>query len=262
MSSMHTSVETPPAPVPMDPRIRQRRIDVRRAAGRRRRRVVVAGTTLLGALVLVYGVTRSPLLDVDAVKVRGLDRTPVDEAVVAAGLGGGQQMTDLDLARVRTRVEALPWVRAVEVRRDWPGTVTIAVTERRAVGLLVAPSGEHFAFIDADGRILGHAPPEAGDLALIVGAGEVPAPGLHIVGAAEALRLLAALDGRPAVAELHVRAPFVEAVLKGGAVVQFGHGDELEDKIVALRTLATRVDLSTVAVIDVRVPSAPALTRR
>lgn len=259
---MDTTAEPTSARVPIDPRIRQRRIEVQRAAGRRRLRILIVGLGVLGAGLAAYGLTRSPLLDVDAVYVRGAAQTPAAEVVAAAGLDGKRQMTDLDPRQTAARVEALPWVARADVHRDWPGAVQISVVERRPIGLVMAPSGVHFAYVDAHGQILDHAPGKAEELPVIAGALEVPAPGHHVEGLDDALRVLTALGDEPAVAEVHVEGDEVLAVLQSGAHVRFGPMDELAAKVTALRTLIARVDVGSAAVIDVRVPSAPALTRR
>jgi len=247
----------------MDPRIRQRRVDVQRAAGRRRLRMLVGAAAVVASGFGVYGLTRSPLLDVEAVKVRGLHHTTAGQVVGAAGLDAPRQMSDVDVRAVGARVEALPWVRRATVRRDWPGAVEISVVEREAAAVVVAPSGQHFAYLDETGQVLGHAPGGGHDLAVIAGVAEVPAPGHHLDGAEVALAVLRAVDDHPSVAEVHLRGVFVDVVLAEGTVVVFGEQQtELRDKVVALRTIAGRVDLTEVAVIDLRVPSAPALTRR
>ncbi|MGI9033123.1 MAG: hypothetical protein ACR2HY_05490, partial [Acidimicrobiales bacterium] len=57
--------------VPIDPRIRRRQLQVRRAEGRRRLRLLVATSIVVAVLGAGWGLTRSPLLDVDRVTVQG-----------------------------------------------------------------------------------------------------------------------------------------------------------------------------------------------
>jgi hypothetical protein len=47
----------------------------------------------------------------------------------------------------------------------------------------------------------------------------------------------------------------------GGSSVELGPHDELDAKLLAVRTVLTQVDLACPATIDVRVPSVPVLTR-
>ncbi len=208
-----------------------------------------------------YGTTRSSLLDVDAVKVRGVKNTEAADVAAAGGFTQRRQMIDVDTRAVAVLVESLPWVRNAAVRRDWPGTIEISVSEREPAAVVVAPSGEHYAYVDGGGRVLGHAPAGTAELVLIHGLREVPAPGQRLDGADAALAVLRALGGRPAIAEIRAAGTSVEVVLPEGAVAIFGDDSELRDKVVALRTISARVDLAGVTTIDLRVPSAPTLTR-
>ena len=55
-------------------------------------------------------------------------------------------MIDVDTKAVAQRVLAVPYVKFVEVNRDWPGTVTIKVTERTPI--VAVSIGQEFAFLD------------------------------------------------------------------------------------------------------------------
>ncbi|MCA1692024.1 MAG: FtsQ-type POTRA domain-containing protein [Actinobacteria bacterium] len=127
-----------PRPISMDPRIRRRRIEVRRHEGRRRFRILA----LVTVMVLLSGAgwlaVRSPALDVDAVEVEGATRTPAEVIRRTAGLPAGAPMIDIDEGRAAMLLKALPWVEEARVERRWPGTVEIQVTERspRAVRAL------------------------------------------------------------------------------------------------------------------------------
>jgi cell division protein FtsQ len=56
----------------------------------------------------------------------------------------------LPLAEVEERVRQNPWVGAVQLRKELPDRLHVAVTERRPVALLLA--GEDLAYADRDGR--------------------------------------------------------------------------------------------------------------
>ncbi|MCA1656298.1 MAG: FtsQ-type POTRA domain-containing protein, partial [Actinobacteria bacterium] len=111
-----------PARLPIDPRIRQRRIAVRRDEGRRRLRLLVAAVatvTLAGAGVAA---THSALLDVDHVVLTGAAHTSRGDVLAAAGFDHHRFMVDVDGAAIGRRVRALPWVGRAQVARRWPGT--------------------------------------------------------------------------------------------------------------------------------------------
>jgi cell division protein FtsQ len=76
------------------------------------------------------------------------ERVAPDEVfrAVRAQLGAG--FVSIDLAAARAAVEALPWVATASVRREWPGTLRISISEE----VPVATWGGH-GLIDADGTV-------------------------------------------------------------------------------------------------------------
>jgi cell division septal protein FtsQ len=54
----------------------------------------------------------------------------------------------------------------------------------------------------------------------------------------------------------------VELQLLDGAVVRLGAADQLAAKLVSAETVLTQVDTTCLATVDVRVPSAPTVTRQ
>ncbi|MGH9059449.1 MAG: cell division protein FtsQ/DivIB, partial [Acidimicrobiales bacterium] len=134
----------PPRPartVPVDPRMRQRLIDVRRAEGRRRLRVLIAVSCALAALAGAAGIVYSPLLAVRHTRVTGTARVPVATVLGVAGLSHRRLMVDIDPARVEQRLAQVPWVGTAHVRRQWPATVTITIEERTSVAAVAAAGG-------------------------------------------------------------------------------------------------------------------------
>jgi hypothetical protein len=53
----------------------------------------------------------------------------------------------------------------------------------------------------------------------------------------------------------------LDVTLGYGGVVRFGSTAELDDKVVALETVLARVQLDCLAMLDLRAPGSPALTR-
>ncbi len=99
-------------------------------------------------------------------------------------------LLSLDLAAIRARVEALPWVESAMVSRRWPDTLVVRVTEREPLALW--QHNGRFQVIDAEGAPLPVADPAAmRHLPLVVGAG----------ANREAAALLAMLRREPAFAE-------------------------------------------------------------
>ncbi len=104
----------------------------------------------LGVVLLAVGVVHSPLLDVDRVEVVGAAQSGRVLVVQTSGVRPGARMVGVPLGTVAKRIRTLPWVARVTVRRSWPGTVRIAVTERVPVAAVPATGGG-FVLLDAAG---------------------------------------------------------------------------------------------------------------
>lgn len=246
--------------VVVDPRLRARRVEVRRDEGRRRlhRLMLVGGAVAL--VLLAAGVVRSPLL-----AVRHIRTTPsahLDAATIerAAGIRSGSPMISLDQGAAVTRLEAQPWVATAKITRSWPGTVAITVTERVPVAQL--HSGSAWYLLDATGRVLQRSA-EAADLVVLEGLPDTE-PGATVAGVAGPLELASRLPPtlhpkvaavRQAVGEGHL-----DLALVGGGDIRFGSTDQLDQKIVAAVTMLDHVKASCLGTIDVQVPNAPTLT--
>src|SRR5205823_6637034 len=88
-----------------------------------------------------WGASRSPLLDVDHVRLTGATHTQLWKIIQTAGPLPGRPMVDVDEAAAAHRIERLPWVADARVRRRWPNTVTIQVRERAPAASVPAAAG-------------------------------------------------------------------------------------------------------------------------
>ena len=242
----------------IDPRLQERRIAVKRDEGRRRLRFLVVSVVVVALGAGLAGATRSPLLDVDLIEVTGAEHVAADTVLHTAGVRPGDLMVDVDTGAAARRIERLSWVASAEIRRQWPGTLQVRVTERRAAAAIPVTGG--WATVDAKGRIL----ERGADAPAGLGVVDVPPLRTDQVPARlrDALIVAAAIPPR-----LLERVPRVvpgrdglELPLQPHGVVRFGGPDQLGEKLTALETLLDRVE-GPVAVIDVRVPDAPVLTR-
>lgn len=249
---------------PVDPRILERRIEVRRQDARRRLRLTAAVAALSTSLAAGWGLTRSPVLDVDRVRVRGVVRTTVTDVVAATRLAHRPAMLDVRSADVARRVGRLPWVEQVSVQRRWPGTVEVEVTERQPVAAVEGAAGG-WALVDAGGRVLAIvAEPERGLVPLRPAHPPGP-PGARVDPATSAALGVASALGGPLVDRVSAvsvqPSGHVDITVPPRTTVRLGPPTAVEEKLLALATLAEHVDLRGVTVVDLRVPSAPVLTR-
>lgn len=249
---------------PMHPRFHARRIKVKRDAGRRRLRRLVALGVLAAVIAASYLLTRSPLLDLDHVRVAGLSHTDEAALLTAGGLSAGQPMTDLDIERATRRISALPWVDTVSIDRQWPGTVEVSVVERRAVAALAVDAGQ-WLVLDATARVLETRTSRPADLAVLAGLGVVASPGGSVPAALPGLALAGYVtpDLRPWFIEVVTNPDgTLDAALQNNIRASFGSQAHLADKMIGLATVLTRVDLTDLEHIDLQVPNSPVLTRR
>lgn len=253
--------------IKMDPRIHRRRVEVRREEGRRRFRVLIGVTAVTALGVGGWAANGSSLLDLDRVVVVGAIRTPPAEARVASGLRRGEPLSGVDQGAAARGVEALPWVRQAKVSRRWPGEVRIRVVEREPVA--VAPSaGGGAALVDSSGRVLEWTDAPTPGLAVLAGLPPAGPAGTNL--GPHGVAALAVATALPA--ELRARTLWVAAA-EGGrgevdirlnpeGLVRLGPPDDLDRKFNAIRTVLAQVDIRNLAVLDVRRPENPVLTRR
>ncbi len=166
----------------MDPRMRQRRVEVQRQTSKRRLRLL--GGALAAVTVVAAGlvVAHSPLLGVRHVVVVGAGR-PAAAVLAEAGISPHEPLVDVSPAAAARRLEAVPDVATASVSRSWPGSLRIAVTLRRAVAQVRegASSTSPVAEIDATGRVVALSDSAPG-LPDLVGVGRAGRPGTWLPG--------------------------------------------------------------------------------
>jgi len=112
---------------------------------------IFAGFALLAsALAALYWLLTPERFPVARVEVVGTLKNTAPTHVEAAIAKISGNFFALDLAEVRERVERLPWVRRVAVRRVWPATLEVTVEEHVALArwgddALVNTHGERFS---------------------------------------------------------------------------------------------------------------------
>ena len=270
---MTTATRTPRRP-PMDARIRQRRIEVRRAGTRRRRRT-------LGTLLLIvalgaggFAITRSPLFEITGVRVEGVDGAKAGLVKDTAQIARGQNLMSANLDDALARTAALPWVADAQIRRVPPSTVVIDVTPRKAIAVLVGTAGSWL--VDRNGVVIAEASDQAlPHVELSSSVSPLPGDTVNDPAAQNALGLYGALprDMRAsllAVEAVGARTVRVEVALdrlmpgryrKGRTTwVRMGAAEDVGEQVVVLRALLEQLRRSGDPVpseIDVRVPGNP-----
>ena len=209
-----------------------------------------------------FAATRSGFLDVDRVELLG-DPGHLSDAQIlkVAAIRLGEPMIGIDTGAVDRRLTAEPWIEAVEVVREWPGSVRMSVLQRAAVVNAVDPIGRT-ALLDSSGILL-DATTEADPMLPTIRVDALVQPGA-VVPEVDLL-LQAAADVTPDlgrwITALVPTGNGVRAELVGGADVELGVGDDYQDEMRSLATVLTWVVLACIVSIDVSIHHNPVLVR-
>jgi cell division protein FtsQ len=111
--------------------------------------------------------TISPAFTVREIHFTGLVHAGEGELLRKSGLSPGENLFRADLPRAARAIESHPWVAAVRISRQLPGTLLVDVQEHRPAALVQLAS---LYVLDDEGRVFKRAAPEDGlDLPLITG---------------------------------------------------------------------------------------------
>lgn len=218
------------------------------------RRVGWAAVALLGFALAVALRSLAPRLDppIARIDVEGrLQHLDAWQIASAAAIAPGTRIFAADLDAVRGRVDALPWVARVTVRRRWPDALSIVVGERQPLA-----RWDDNALLDTEGAVFTPPPADLRQPALA----SLPRLSGPTGTAAEVVaawrQLQPALAGGPFALGSLTLDPRGEwsATTVGGVVLRFG-ADDPAGKIELLRTTVTSTltpQLGQIAAIDLR----------
>jgi cell division protein FtsQ len=161
--------------------------------------------TLLVLAVLGYGgyrayalLHRTTFLQVRRIVIRGNERLSNGEVLALVDGVRGTNILLVDLAEWRRRVMSSPWVAEAHLHRELPGTIEIAVVERKPVG--IGRLGGELFLVDGSGVIVDQYGPNyvEFDLPIIDGlaAGDPGGPMVDPARAQLAARVVFALQAR------------------------------------------------------------------
>jgi cell division protein FtsQ len=211
----------------------------------RRRLLLIAGAVVVVAAAAVWVVAFSSLLGVRTVRVQGVSVVSAGQVRAAAAVPNGRPLVRLDTGAIVRRVERLPAVRSADVFTTFPGTVTIRVTERTAVGYL--PSAGRYVLVDANGvqyLTVSSKPARLPQFGLPAGADSTTAArGVATVASALGPQLLARVASIDAFDQ-----NAITVLLTDSRVLHWGSADRSSDKARLLPTLlgqpGTQFDVS------------------
>ena len=246
----------------IEPRIRQRRIGVKRAENRRRLWWLVLLGAVLAVVIAVLAVLGSSLFAVDTVTVTGNVYTDRDALDTIVDDLTGTPVLLVDTDEFEARVEMIPWVEEARVRTSFPDSASIDIRERTPLAAMQGTDG-FVRVIDVDGRVLGLVEGQPVALVWISGPGTLDvAPGQFAsIGYSAAASLVTKLtpDIRSRVDSMLVTSDGADLVLilasdRGPIEVRFGSalGENAQiEKLVRLQRTLDDIDTKPVTVIDV-----------
>lgn len=251
---------------PVDPRLRARRVEVRRANARRRRRRRWITFAVLVVAIAIPVLVFSPLLSVRSMSVRGTRHLVPEQITQLSGIEAGDAMITIDPGAAADGIRQSHWVRRVSVDRRWPWSVDIVVSERRLAAVVAGSSGAKFLVAD-DGVVLEPAAvvPPRGAVTVLLSDVSVDANTQFDPSVTSSIALAGSLPSwlAPRVTATVIDpAGRITFTLDKGITLVFGMADDGERKLTAAQTLlgGAVVD-KDICQVDVSVAGASTLRR-
>lgn len=98
-----------------------------------------------------YGfASRFVMFRLNVIEVANNRRIPRSEILALAGVRAGDDLMKINLRQVGEQLEKNPWIETVKVRRYFPQTLAIEITERQPVAVI---NVGYLAYVDARGEV-------------------------------------------------------------------------------------------------------------
>lgn len=242
----------------IEPRMRERRVAIKRAQGRKRLKWFALGALVVVVVVGLLAVLGSGLFAVqrDKVVVSGNVYTNPEQLQAVIDDLVGTPVLLVDTQGAERRLEAIPWVEAARVRTDFPHGATIEIRERQAIATYQGPD-QRFRVLDRQGRVLDVIDlypiayvlldgPDPVDLE----AGEF-APRGYAAAAELAKNLTGSVRGGVERIDVTADGSRLVMLLTDGTEVRFGEARDLFAKLVRLETVLSSGEVREPGVIDI-----------
>lgn len=244
------------APVGINPRIRDRLIEVRRQAGRRRLRVLLVVSSVVSAAGLAFLAVTSPVLDVDHIRVAGTEHVTAAQVRDATGVHVHDHLLFVDTGAVARRIEKLSWVEHASVKRDLPGTLRITVGEYRPAAYVRFAGG--VVLVAASGHVIAAAATAPSHTVEVRGVRRSPDVGglLAPPDAAGVVTRLPRALGEQIVA-VDVSGNGLALDLARGGQIRLGNTSDLDAKAASAQAVLAHIGVAHFSYIDVSTPGRP-----
>lgn len=112
----------------------------------------------------------APFFRLEDVEFKGMRKVSQSELLQKGGLNNGVNLLSLNLKEVKQKMESLPWVKEVRLRRELPNKLQVTVIEHQP--LFLTAVGENLYFLDREGVLFKKMEwPEEGSLPILTGIG-------------------------------------------------------------------------------------------
>jgi len=242
----------------IEPRMRERRVAVKRAQGRRRLKWVLLACVVVFIVVGTLAVLGSGLFAIreDQVFVTGTVYTDAEQLQVVIDDLVGTPVLVADTQAAERQLEAIPWVETARVRTDFPHGVSIEIRERKAIATYQGPD-QRFRVLDRHGRVLDVIDNYPFAYVLLGGPDPVDlepgqfAPYGYAAAADLGKNLTGSVRGRVHLIEVTANGSRLVLHIDDGVQVNFGEARDLLVKLVRLETVLSTGDALDSSVIDV-----------
>lgn len=126
-----------------------------------------AGAILLFGLAVLFGLHVDQSTEISAVEMKGHYFSTEDELTRAFESPVGVLADSVDFSAIREPLKTLPYVKDVNMSMGFRGTLTLEISERKPIGLLI--NGSKKAYVDRDGIKLPDRLEKATDVPLLYG---------------------------------------------------------------------------------------------
>jgi cell division protein FtsQ len=227
----------------IEPRMRERRVQVRRAQSRKRLKWIAGGFVLvlvgIGALALL-GSSMFAVREENVAVVGAVYTDRADLQVVIDDLVGTPTLL-VDTQTAEDDLEQIAWVDEAKVTVSFPHSVSIELRERQAMATYQGPDAR-FRVLDREGRVLDVIEKYPIAYVLITGPDPVDleegqfAPKGYVAAAELAKNLTGSVRGQVVNIEVTANGSSLTMWLTDGSDVRFGEARDLFTKLVRLET--------------------------
>ncbi len=175
--------------LPIDPRFARRLSELRRQESRRRLRILAAVALTVLVVAGAAGSLYLPwLMSFRHVRVAAVGTVSQAQVLSVTGLGHPRPLIEIDTGSLAARLDAVADLGGARVRRSWPVTVVVEVTQRTPIATVARPAtgslAAGWATVDATGRVLADTAVPPLGLPVVQNAGPVPPTGQWLTGSA------------------------------------------------------------------------------